>query len=317
MRNLFSMLFFFVFLWTNTLSIAQENPKLSAGQGYVTVNGGQLWYRIIGEGKEAPLLMMHGGPGGTSRSFYLFEKLSKDRPLILFDQLGTGRSGHHEDTSLLHVNEFIEQVALLKKHLNLNEFYLYGHSWGTALALEYYSAYPAGVKGIIFNSPYFSTAIWEADADTLIRALPISVQEAIAKGESTGDFSAASYQQANTVYAANYGLRKKRLSSDLDTARAPGNYFIYNYMWGPTEFTATGTLKTYDIMDKLKKVNVPTLFITGEYDEARPTTVLYFRSLVSGSKTVIIKNAGHATMHDNLRANRKAIQKFLKKQSGI
>lgn len=311
MRTLFSVRLLFVFWFGCPLVIAQENPNLAAGEGYVTVNGGQLWYRIVGEGKETPLLMMHGGPGGTSRSFYLFENLAKDRPLILFDQLGTGRSGHHEDTSLLHVKEFVEQVAQLKKHLNLNEFYLYGHSWGTALALEYYSAYPTGVKGIIFNSPYFSTAIWEADADTLISVLPISVQNAITKGESTGDFSAADYQHANSVYAAHYGLRKKRLHSDLDTAHAPGNFFMYNYMWGPTEFTATGTLKTYDIMDKLKKVNVPTLFITGEYDEARPATVRYFGSLVPHSKTVIIKNAGHATMHDNLRANRKAIRKFL------
>lgn len=306
-------LVFLLFLGSTNVCIAQENPFLKSGEGSVSVNGGQIWYRILGEGDETPLLMMHGGPGGTSRSFYLFEKLSQDRPLILFDQLGTGRSGHHKDTSLLHVNEFVEQVELLKKELKLNEFYLYGHSWGTALALEYYSAYPIGVKGIIFNSPYFSTALWEADADTLILDLPLSVQEAIAKGEESGDFSAVSYQQANTVYAANYGLRKKALHSDLDTVRAPGNYFIYNYMWGPTEFTATGTLKTYDSMDKLKKITVPTLFITGEFDEARPSTLRYFGSLVAGSKTVIIKNAGHATMHDNLRANRKAIQDFLKK----
>jgi len=312
MKLLLSIVFIISLFGSTLVSYANENPLLQTGEGYVKVHGGTVWYRIIGEGNETPLLMMHGGPGGTSRSFYLFEKLSKERPLILFDQLGTGRSGHHEDTSLLHVNEFVEQVELLKKHLKLSSFYLYGHSWGTALALEYYSAYPNGVKAIIFNSPYFSTAIWEADADTLIEALPSNIQDAIAKGEASGDFSALSYQEANTVYAANYGLRKKPLRSDLDTARAPGNYFMYNYMWGPTEFTATGTLKTYDIMDQLKKIAVPTLFITGEYDEARPKTVRYFGTLVSGSKTVVIKNAGHATMHDNLRSNRNAIRVFLK-----
>jgi len=308
----FYALFFLFFFSQFTLS-AKENPFLKAGEGYVTVHGGQIWYRILGEGDETPLLLMHGGPGGTSRSFYLFEKLAKDRPLILFDQLGTGRSGYHKDTSLLHVNEFVEQVWLLKNELKLNEFYLYGHSWGTALALEYYSAHPTGVKGIIFNSPYFSTAIWEADADTLISALPDAVQEGIKKGEESGDFSDEDYQNANTVYAANYMLRKKALRSPLDTIRAPGNSFIYNCMWGPTEFTATGTLKLYNILDKLKKVTVPTLFITGEFDEARPTTVHYFETLVPGSKTIIIKKAGHATMHDNLRANQKAIRDFLNK----
>ncbi|MDG1914102.1 MAG: proline iminopeptidase-family hydrolase [Crocinitomix sp.] len=312
MRLLLSFISLFLVLGVNQITYAQTNPVLEDGEGYLAVNGGKLWYRIIGEGDETPLLMMHGGPGGTSRSFYLFEKLTKDRPIILFDQLGTGRSGHHEDTSLLKVNEFVEQVADLTKHLNLNSVYLYGHSWGTALALEYFSAYSKGVEGIIFNSPYFSTAIWEADADTLITFLPLAAQKAIAEGEASGDFSAKSYQQANSVYLSNYGSRGKRHSSDLDTAKAPGNYFIYNYMWGPTEFTATGTLKNYDIIDKLKKVTVPTLFITGEYDEARPATVRSFEKIVPGSSTVILKRAGHATMHDNLCQNRKAIRKFLK-----
>jgi proline iminopeptidase len=302
-----------LFLIISVPVFAGTNPFLQPEEGYVDVNGGKVWYRIIGSGDQAPILMMHGGPGGTSRSFYLFEKLAKDQPLILFDQLGSGRSTHHQDTSLLKVDKFVNQVERLKTHLKLNEFYLYGHSWGTALALEYYEAHPDGVLGIIFNSPYFSTKIWEADADTLIMALPDSIQKAIAIGEETRDFRSTAYQNANTVYAANYGLRGKPLSSKLDTAVSRGNYFIYNYMWGPTEFTAAGTLKTYDNMDALPKVKVPTLFITGEFDEARPVTVRYFQELVPNSKVEIIKNAGHATMHDNLRQNRKVVKQFLKR----
>ena len=315
MKTTLSFLIFFLFLSNTSIVFAQNNPDLVEKEGYVDVNGGKLWYRILGSGNETPLLMMHGGPGGTSRSFYLFEKLAKDRPLILFDQLGSGRSDHHQDTSLLKVEEFVNQVSVLKEHLGLNEFYLYGHSWGTALALEYYSAYPAGVKGIIFNSPYFSTSIWDKDADLLIDELPDTIQSAIEIGEASGDFTTRSYQQANAIYASKYGSRKKRIHSDLDTASAPGNYFIYNYMWGPTEFTATGTLKNYDIMAKLEKVDIPTLFITGEFDEARPATVLSFLSLVPNSTAVIIKGAGHATMNDNLKQNSKAIRVFLKSLS--
>jgi len=303
---------FCLLLLTSVSLKAEENPELKSGDGYVAVNGGMLWYRIIGEGNATPLLMMHGGPGGTSRSFYLLEKLAKDRPIILFDQLGSGKSGYHKDTSLLKVEEFVGQVALLKKHLGLQNYYLYGHSWGTALALECYTTNPIGVKGIVFNSPYFSTKIWEADADTLITFLPEPIQKAIADGEASGDFGSDAYQNANRVYASNYGLRNKRRFSDLDTANVSGNYFIYNYMWGPTEFTATGTLKSYNSIDKLKKVKVPTLFITGEFDEARPVTVRYFQSLVPNSKFAMVKEAGHATMHDNLKQNVNAIRKFLK-----
>ncbi len=301
----------FLFSFCFTITTCGLTAQSAPGDGYVEVRGGKLWYNVIGDGPGAPVLMMHGGPGGTSRSFYLFEALGQDRPLIIFDQLGSGRSDHHQDTALLKVEYFVEQVEQLVKALELDDFYLHGHSWGTALALEYYSAHPDGVKGIIFNSPYFSTAIWTADADTLIMTLPDSIQAAIAEAERSGNYEANSYQEANVVFAKNFGLRGKPLRSPLDTVPAPFSAFIYNTMWGPTEFTATGTLKQYDNIESLEKVTVPTLFITGEYDEARPSTVQYFQSLVPGAQFVQIDGAGHATMHDNFEQNLEAIRSFL------
>jgi proline iminopeptidase len=289
----------------------QSSPALRPGEGFVNVKGGKVWYRIIGEGKGTPLLLTHGGPGGTSRSFYLFAALGDDRPIILFDQLGSGRSGHNEDTTLMTVGNFVEQVAALKNELGLKKFYLHGHSWGTALALEYYSVYPEGVKALIFKSPYFNTRIWKADADTLIMTSPDSVQQAIKIGEQTGDFNSPDYLMANEVYAKNFGVRRTKLISDLDTVPVAGSKIIYNYMWGPTEFTATGTLKTYDNLDDLRHVSVPTLFITGEFDEARPATVRAFQKMIPGSRFVEIEGAGHGTMHDNREQNIRAIKLFL------
>lgn len=285
--------------------------QLKEGEGKVSVQGGKIWYRIIGKGKGIPILMLHGGPGGTSRSFYQFESIGNDRPLIIFDQLGSGRSDYHTDTSLLKVPLFVEQVSALVSSLQLNSFYLHGHSWGTALALEYYLQYPKGVKAIIFNSPYFSTKLWKKDADILIKTLPDSIQIAIAEAEKTGNFNSAAYTNANTVYAKNFGVRNTRLSSDLDTIMAAGNGFIYNYMWGPTEFTATGTLIKYDRISSLPKIKVPALFITGEFDEARPQTVRYFSRLVKNSQFRIIEGAGHGTMHDNKAKNIQLIKDFI------
>jgi len=285
--------------------------QLKEGEGKTNVHGGQIWYRVIGKGKGTPILMIHGGPGGTSRSFYQFETIGNDRPIILFDQLGSGRSDFHTDPRLLTIPFFIEQVKSIVSKLQLKSFYLHGHSWGTALALEYYLQYPKGVKGIIFNSPYFSTKLWKKDADILIKTLPDSIQLAIANGEKTGNFNSAEYINANTVYAKNFGVRNSRLTSELDTIAAAGNGFIYNYMWGPTEFTATGTLIKYDRVKKLKNIKVPTLFITGEYDEARPQTVQYFSSLVKYSQFGVIEGAGHGTMHDNKEKNIQLITNFV------
>ncbi|MBK8610531.1 MAG: proline iminopeptidase-family hydrolase [Chitinophagaceae bacterium] len=307
-RLFLSLFTLFIFV---LLMGCRTTPQLKAGEGFIPVKGGKIWYRVIGEGKQTPVLMLHGGPGGTSRSFYQFAALGKDRPLIIFDQLGSGRSGYHTDSSLLTVENFVEQVAAVKKSLGLKTFYLHGHSWGTALALEYYLKYPNGIKALIFNSPYFSTSRWKADADTLISTLADSIQLAIKTGEKDHDFESPAYKNANEVFSKNFGLRKTRLTSELDTSIAKGNEFIYNYMWGPTEFTATGTLIHYDRVESLKKITVPTLFITGEYDEARPATVAYYQRLVPGSAFVVIAGAGHGTMHDNKSENVAAIKRFL------
>ncbi|MBK8520437.1 MAG: proline iminopeptidase-family hydrolase [Ferruginibacter sp.] len=302
---------FFTCIIIAFLAGCKSKTQLKPAEGYVTVQGGKIWYRILGEGKQTPILMLHGGPGGTSKSFYQFAALGNDRPVIIFDQLGSGRSGYHTDTTLLKVENFVEQVEALKTSLGLKAFYLHGHSWGTALALEYYLKYPKGIKAIIFNSPYFSTSLWKADADTLISTLPDSIQLAIKTGEKDHNYQSPAYKNANEVFYKNFGVRKTKLTSELDTSTAKGNEFIYNYMWGPTEFTAAGTLINYNRVESLKSIKVPALFITGEFDEARPATVKYFQSLVPNSKFVMIEGAGHGTMHDNRSQNISAIKNFL------
>lgn len=307
MRSTYFSLFFVLLLCAGCLNKTRLEPK----EGYVQVKGGRIWYRVFGEGTGTPVMMLHGGPGSTSRSFYQFEEIGKDRPIIIFDQLGSGRSDYHEDTTLLTVAQFVAQVEAVRKELRLNEFFLHGHSWGTALALEYYLAYPQAVKAISFNSPYFSTKVWKADADTLIASLPDSIQQYIRAGEQTKVFDSPEYQRANAYFVKNFGLRTERRKSKLDTANVKSNKFIYRYMWGPAEFTATGTLLNYDRVESLRKIQVPVLFITGEFDEARPQTVQRFQQIVPGSKFAVIPNAGHSTMHDNNEENVRVLKEFL------
>lgn len=302
-----------------TLSIAScsspekaENPYLQTKDGFIKVEGGKIWYGIMGEGDRTPLMYLHGGPGGRS-SFNLSE-IADERPVIIFDQLGNGRSDHHQDTTLLKVHKLVEQVRAVKTALNLNEFYLSGGSWGTALALEYYNKYPEGIKGLIFKSPYFSTAIWTADADTLIAALPDTIQRAIRTAEADSIFDTESYANANRFFASQHGRRTAYKPHSYDTLEYESNRFVYYYMWGPSEFTSTGTLRNYDIHQTLKDIKVPVLFTTGEFDEARPPTVRRFSQMVPGSTFVIIEGAGHSTSNDNRPALISAMKKFLNAQ---
>ena len=83
-------------------------------------------------------------------------------------------------------------------------------------------------------------------------------------------------------------------------------------MCGTSEFFVTGTLKDYNRTGDLNKIKIPTLYITGEFDAARPNTVKYYQSLTPNSRLKVIKNAGHMTMHDNPSEDLKAINDFLR-----
>ncbi len=293
------------------LTACTAKNNLEESENYIETENGKIWYRIIGNGSETPILTLHGGPGGKSRYFYPISSISKERPIILFDQLGSGRSDFHKDTSLLKIENFIAQVELVKESIGLSDFYLLGQSWGSALALEYYLRQPEGIKGLIFSGPFFSTSLWEKDADSLISTLSDSIQIIIKESEESGSFQTNSYKYADSVYWATFGRRHSWPKHELDTVEALSNSFIYNYMWGPSEFTALGTLKNYDNHKNLAKIKVPTLFIAGEYDEARESTVRYFQSLVSGSEVAIIDDAGHSSMTDNPEQYLSALRTFI------
>jgi len=302
---------YLIFLLISLPVTGQENTQLPEGQQTVNISGGKIWYHVIGEGHKLPVLMLHGGPGGTCYSLYALAGISEDRQIILFDQIGTGRSGIITDTALMTMEYQVEQLHEFIEALGLKKFILYGHSWGTMLALDYYLTYPDGISAMIMNSPLVSTACWIKDADTLISTLPDSVQYAIRSNEQKKTYDDPKYQEANYIYYRHFISRGKRVPNRFGITRAPGNNMMYEYMWGPSEFTATGTLRNYDRLDRLKEIKVPVLWITGEYDEARPSTVKYYSSLTPGSVFRVIPGAAHGTMHDNQEDNINLILEYL------
>ena len=80
-------------------------------EGYIEVTGGRVWYRRFGDGDELPVLILHGGPGSASGYMQpLAERLSANRPAIVYDQLGCGRADHPDDDSLWTVDRSVEEL---------------------------------------------------------------------------------------------------------------------------------------------------------------------------------------------------------------
>ena len=292
---------------------AAPSPRLTPGEGYVDVPGGRVWYRVVGTGPGTPIILLHGGPGAPAYYLKPLAALGDDVPVVLYDQLGAGHSTQTTDTTLWTVPHFVAELDSLRRALGITEFHLLGHSWGTMLAVQYVLAHPEGVKSLILASPALSTARWVEDADSLILTLPDSLQQTIAMHEAAGTYDAPEYQEAVMAFYRLFLARKQPWSADIDSTFAQLNTALYEYMWGPSEFTATGTLQDFDVTDLLSMIRVPTLFLTGEYDEARPVTVRYYASLVSGAEVAIIPDAAHFTMHDNLEETLRVVREFLRR----
>ena len=288
----------FVFL----ISIGCTNRSLQPHEGYVEVTGGKIWYKVIGSGAGKPLMVMHGGPGGRScGAIAAYQALASDRPIIFFDQLESGLSDHPNDTSLWKPQYFALQVEALKQKLNLDEFHLLGSSWGGSVAIEYMATQNTdAVASVIFSGPLISTPQWMKDSKVLISKLSQPVQDTINKYEALQDYTAPAYLAATDTFYANFLSRKKGGALAVECDGVPkSNKGIYEYMWGPTEFNATGTLRTFDRINDLKDIQQPTLFIGGEFDEVLPETLYYYQTLVPGSQVAIVPNAGHNKTGDN------------------
>jgi proline iminopeptidase len=68
---------------------------------------------------------------------------------------------------------------------------------------------------------------------------------------------------------------------------------VYLHMWGPSEFSVMGTLKQFDIINKLKNITVPVLLACGEFDEATPEATRFYQQNIPNSEMVVFKDASH------------------------
>lgn len=289
---------------------AATSPALGPGEAYLAVPDGRIWYKKTGTGGGTPVILLHGGPGYSS--FYLkpLEALGPDRPVIRYDQLGSGRSGPMTDTSLMNIPHFVRELDSLRAALGYDRIHVVGHSWGTILGFEYYRAHPEHVVSLTLASAALDIPTWERNARRLVRTLSDSAQRAIRVGETERKFDAPEYQQALDEFYGKYVWRHP-VPADLDSTIKTANMQIYNYMQGPSEFTITGTLKPYDVTSLLGTIKVPTLYTVGEFDEADPKTIRHFASLTPGAMVEVIPGAAHITTWDNPDAMVRAVQTFL------
>ena len=264
-------------------------------EGYVTVPGGRDWYQIAGTGRPGiPILCLHGGPGMSHDYLENLSALARNRPVVFYDQLGSGNSERPADDSLWTVDRFVEELAAVRDALSLERLHLFGNSWGGWLALQYALDRRPALASLILSSCPPSVPRWIADCAELRAELDEPVRAVLDRHEASGYFSCPEYQWAITYFYRKHLCRVHPWPDSVERTFAAMNGEVYTTMWGPSEFgPVTGRLRDWDVTDRLGEISVPALVTGGRHDEARPSHVAILADGIAGSEMVIFENSSH------------------------
>lgn len=286
--------------------------RLVPREGFLNVPGGPVWFRVVGTASSTPLLILHGGPGVGSCRLSALAALGDQRSIVFYDQLGSGRSGRPADSNLWHIDRFVEELDAVRKQLGLSRIHLLGHSWGGALAVQYLlTKGTRGVESLILAGPLLSTRDWIDDANVLRRQLPMPVQEVLKRNEDAGTTHSPEYEEATQVFYSRFLYHRQPVPVTPECAGSASNQVIYETMWGPTEFYATGNLRNFDVTSRLGELHLPVLLVVGRFDEARPETVGRYQKQIGGSQLEVIEDAGHVSMVDEPQRFLEVVRRFM------
>ncbi|RLT93084.1 prolyl aminopeptidase [Ketobacter sp.] len=111
----------------------------------------RLYVEECGNPNGLPVVFLHGGPGAGCEVFHRrFFDPQKYR-IVLFDQRGCGRSTPHASLKNNCTQDLVRDMEVIREHLGIDQWVLFGGSWGSTLALLYAQAHPERVLGMILR----------------------------------------------------------------------------------------------------------------------------------------------------------------------
>jgi L-proline amide hydrolase len=269
-------------------------------EGRVAWDEHETWYEVVGDiGSAPPLVISHGGPGATHDYLTSIGDLAATgRACVFYDQVGNGRSSRHPDapSESWNVALFLEELDHLLEHLGISRSYhLLGQSWGGMLAMEHALRHPTGLRSIVVADAPASTRLWAQEATRLMSELPPDVRAIIDHAHETGETDSPAYEEATGVYYRRHVCRITPPPPEVQRTFSAlhEDPTVYGTMVGPSEMNPTGTLKDWDITDRLGEITTPTLVLSGRFDEATPTVVRPIADGIPDATWVVFEESSH------------------------
>jgi proline-specific peptidase len=285
--------------------MAGEDPvktgRVKTSEGY------ELYYEIAGDAAET-LVCLHGGPGADCGYMRPLSAVADDDlQVVVYDQLGSGKSDVPPDDYDWTVARFVGELEDLRERLELGRVHLMGNSWGGVLALQYALDRPHGVASLILSNTAASIPDGLAEIAKLRAALDPVIQATLERYEAAEDYENPEYLDAvDELYFRHlwrphpweYHDARRRWNDEIVPIFADDGP-AFAAMWGPNDFFCTGTLADWDVTARLTEIAAPTLIACGAYDMCPPALHRTLADGIRDNEYVIFGNSSHLPWLEN------------------
>lgn len=287
-----------------------------------------------GNPQGLPVLFVHGGPGAGCDTYHRrFFDPEKYR-IILFDQRGCGRSAPHASIKNNTTPDLINDMETIRKQLGVEQWILFGGSWGSTLALLYAQAYPENVTGMILRGIFLcrqrdidwfykegANRIFTDKWIELLKLLPANQRHDILEGYNvllSGDNELQRMAAAKAWAAWEGNCATLRPSFSVKSSAGDSRTALSMAKMEVHYFLNKGFIEENQIINNMKAIDhIPGIIVHGRYDMICPVEQAFeLHGMWTNSELNIIRDAGHASMELGIvDALIKATDEMAKKQS--
>ena len=274
----------------------------------VPFHGGTIQLTVFGAERAAPpLLCVPGGPGLPHDYLTPLTALATERPVVLYDPIGTGRSTRLPlswSRALL-----AEELHVIRSHLGSAPVDLYLHS-AAILGADDLWVHPHRYRRVIFASTPFDIPAYTAAIEACIDQLEPRLAAALRAGEADPAKCMTLYSQAYYQFSRRHLLRLPETPAAMQKATLGFNRAILRAVKGGM-LLHSGECTTWSCVDRLPALAPPVLITWGRHDPYAPELVASSTAGIPDRRLVVFERSSHLPHLEEPAAHCEAVRAFL------
>ncbi len=297
-------------------------PREPYNSGYLKVSDlHRIHFEESGNPEGKPIVLLHGGPGGGCPPFYRQYFDPEKWRLIMFDQRGCGQSKPHAELQENTTWDLVNDIEKLREHLSIEQWVVFGGSWGSTLSLAYSQTHPDRCKGLILRGIFMlrqkeirwfyqegASYIFPDAWEEYVKPIPINERDdmltAYYKRLTSPDAQirleaarAWSIWEASTSRLFPDFDLKQRFGTDVFAeafARIECHYFINKGFLEPEDQLLLN-------VDRIR--HIPAVIVQGRYDVVCPMMSAWeLHRAWEEAEFIVVPDAGHSMSEPGIRS---------------